>query len=83
VLVFWINTPYSLHGVTPRGITDVPRRYVNFVGECFSGPKHGFFVVPPAKPVWQRAFKRTKRAAKRLFGSPPAPAENDRGSSTA
>lgn len=69
VLVFWINTPFSIHGVTPRGITNVPRRYINFVGECFAGPRHGFFVYRPEKPLWKRAYKRTKRTAQRLFGS--------------
>ena len=67
VLVFWINTPFSIHGVTPRGLTETPRRYVNFVGECFAGPRHGFFIYRPEKPLWKRAVKRTKRTAQRLF----------------
>jgi hypothetical protein len=83
VLVFWINTPFSLHGVTPRGITDVPRRYINFVGECFSGPKYGFFVVPPGRPGWQRALKKTKRAAKRLLRRRGSKSEDERDSSRA
>jgi hypothetical protein len=65
--ILWLNTPYSLHGVTPRSVTDVPRRYVNFLGECFSGPKHGFFYYKPEKPIWKRALKRTKRVARRLL----------------
>lgn len=67
VLFFWLNTPQSLHGVSPRGITERPRRYVNFLGECFQGPEHGFFIVPPGNPAWRRAFNRNVRAVKRLF----------------
>jgi hypothetical protein len=69
ILMFWLNTPYSIHGVTPRALTEVPRRYVNFLGECFSGPRDGFFAYRPPKPVWKRALKRTKRAARRLLGT--------------
>jgi hypothetical protein len=36
-LVMWLNTPYSLHGVTPRSVTPFVRRYVSFFGECFCG----------------------------------------------
>ena len=32
-LVFFLQSPTSLHGVSPRGITRFPRRHINFVGE--------------------------------------------------
>ncbi|MEK6372211.1 MAG: methyltransferase [Acidobacteriota bacterium] len=32
-LVFFVNSPRALHGVTPRSITPWPRLHVNFVGE--------------------------------------------------
>ena len=32
-LVIFVNTPSSLHGVSPRGITSVPRRYINILAE--------------------------------------------------
>jgi hypothetical protein len=35
-LIMWINVPHSLHGVTPRSVTDIPRRYVNFVSESYT-----------------------------------------------
>jgi hypothetical protein len=31
--VAFVNSPRSVHGVSPRAVTDVPRRYVNFVAE--------------------------------------------------
>jgi hypothetical protein len=34
-LVMWINSPRAIHGVSPRSITESPRRYVNFLGECY------------------------------------------------
>ena len=34
-LVMWINSPRAIHGVSPRSITPIPRRYVNFLGECY------------------------------------------------
>ena len=30
--VMFLNTPHSLHGVTPRSVTQYPRYFVNFVG---------------------------------------------------
>jgi hypothetical protein len=31
--VFFLHSPKSLHGVSPRGVTTFPRRHINFVGE--------------------------------------------------
>lgn len=44
-LVMWLNTPRSLHGVSPRSVTDVPRRYVNFISECYRLSTDGFFPI--------------------------------------
>jgi hypothetical protein len=32
-LVFFLHSPRSVHGVTPRSMTSFPRRHINFVGE--------------------------------------------------
>lgn len=58
-LVMWINTPRSLHGVSPRSITSVPRRYVNLLAECYTLPSDGFFRVK-ITPM-QRALIAGKR----------------------
>jgi hypothetical protein len=43
-LIMWLNTPRSIHGVTPRSKTNFPRRYINFIGESYNLPGgHGFF----------------------------------------
>ncbi len=31
--VCFVNSPHAVHGVSPRDITDVPRRYINFIAE--------------------------------------------------
>ena len=41
----WLNTPRSLHGVSPRSVTEVPRRYVNFISECYRLSTDGFFPI--------------------------------------
>ena len=43
--IMWLNTPRSLHGVTARAPTSVHRRYVNFIGECYSLTTEGFFTL--------------------------------------
>ncbi|WP_421707804.1 hypothetical protein [Algihabitans sp.] len=43
--VMWLNTPDSLHGVSPRSGTSFPRRYVNFLAECYQLNGEGFFPV--------------------------------------
>lgn len=48
-LMMWINTPLGIHAVTPRGVTDMPRRYINFLGETYGLPGtgfHGYFQPP-------------------------------------
>jgi hypothetical protein len=32
-LVFFLHSPYAVHGVSPRSPTPFPRRHINFVGE--------------------------------------------------
>ncbi len=44
-LVMWLNTPQSIHGVSPRACTHWPRRYVNFLGESYGGIQDGFFAT--------------------------------------
>jgi hypothetical protein len=39
----WLNTPESIHGVTPRSVTSTPRRYVAISGECFGGARPSEF----------------------------------------
>ena len=45
-LVMWLNTPQALHGVTPRAVTEAPRRYVNFVADCYGLETGLLFDVP-------------------------------------
>ena len=33
VLVFFLNGPTAIHGVTPRGPAECPRRYINIIAE--------------------------------------------------
>jgi hypothetical protein len=44
-LVTWINTPYCIHGVTPRAETGLERRFVNMVGEAYAGSRDGLFRI--------------------------------------
>lgn len=61
-LVMWINTSRSLHGVSPRSISSVPRRYVNLLAECYTLPSEGFFKVKDT------LLSRTLSAGRRLLG---------------
>jgi hypothetical protein len=74
-LVMWLNTPRALHGVTPRAVTEVPRRYVNFVADCYGLATDALFEVPrtPAAAVkgWaehalrRRFLRRGRRGVRR------------------
>jgi len=57
MLVFFVNTRHSLHGVTPRSITPVPRRYINFLGECYAGNMNGLF--SPTNPHVSQSWRTT------------------------
>lgn len=60
-LVMWLNTPYSLHGVSPRALTTHVRRYVNFLGETYTGSRDGFFALRSSKWGRKSFFKRLWR----------------------
>lgn len=49
-LVMWLNSPYSVHGVTPRCETHLERRYVNLIGEAYRSGREGFFQLKKKKP---------------------------------
>jgi hypothetical protein len=57
-LVSWLNTQGSLHGVTPRALAPVPRRYVNFLAECYRLTTDGFFPIPRSASVRARSALR-------------------------
>jgi hypothetical protein len=69
-LIAWLNTSRSLHCVSPRSITPVPRRYVNFLVECYTLHADGFFQLRRTLPG--RAYTTAKRAIrKRVMRSGP------------
>ena len=61
-LIMWLNTPRSLHGVSPRPVTNVSRRYVNFLAESYTLKPDGFFSVK------QSGITRGLAALKRAVG---------------
>lgn len=71
-LVLFINSPAAIHGVTPRSVTQAPRRYMNFLGECYRGKSSEYFYagdrpLPGFWPAMRRLSKRLKaRAPRRL-----------------
>lgn len=50
-LIMWLNTPDALHGVTPRSVTGMPRRYINFLAECYRLRTDTFYVLPRTLPA--------------------------------
>jgi hypothetical protein len=62
-LVLWLNTPRALHGVSPRSTTDVPRRYINFIAECYRLQTDTFFSLE--RNLLATAYVATKRAVRR------------------
>ena len=62
-LVTWLNTPRSLHAVTPRSISSLPRRYVNFLVECYTLKTDVFF--EPKRTLPGRVHATVKRAIRR------------------
>ena len=44
-LVFFINSERSIHAVSPRTATPVPRRHINFTGDLFNLKDEGLFEV--------------------------------------
>ena len=61
-LVMWLNTSRSLHGISPRSTTPLPRRYVNFLAESYALQTDGFF------PIKRQLTGRSFDAAKRFVG---------------
>jgi hypothetical protein len=47
--VAFVNSPQSVHGVSPRDVTTVPRRYINFIAEV---PVRAF--EPRQANLWHR-----------------------------
>ncbi|WP_459858929.1 hypothetical protein [Dongia sp. agr-C8] len=47
----FLNSEQAVHGVSPRGITNVPRRYINFIAEL---PMKAF--EPKQLNAWQRLW---------------------------
>lgn len=61
-LVSWLNGARSIHAVSPRSVTQVPRRYVAVSAECYAGrARDGFFLHDPA---WDTPLARIRG----LFG---------------
>jgi hypothetical protein len=42
-LVFFLNTERSIHAVTPRSATPIPRKHINFTADLFTLPDEGLF----------------------------------------
>jgi hypothetical protein len=62
-MIMWVNTWRSFHGVTPRSVTAVPRRYINFVGESYRLSTGGFF------PMRRTLAGRAGSTLRRLVGA--------------
>ena len=57
-LMFWLNSATSIHAVSPRRETAIPRRYAAVMGECYGGKKtDGFFAQ---HPQWNSAADRVR-----------------------
>lgn len=69
-LIMWLNTPSALHGVSPRSLTHVPRRLVNFLGECYCGDGLGVCRLPqdPSVAVNDDHVNFVRRLARRILG---------------
>ena len=61
-LVMFLNTPQSLHGVTPRSATSCPRYFINLVGEM----PHPLFKVAGDLPLSHRLARIWRRLPDRL-----------------
>jgi hypothetical protein len=58
-LVFFVNSPLAIHGVTPRSVTHRPRRFLNFVGECYAVPTPDLFIAPETRSpyLWRQLVR--------------------------
>lgn len=72
-LVLFLNTPNSLHGVTPRQATPHPRYFINLVGEM-AEPLFSVECASPARNLASRAFLNPagwlERVRNRFHGIP-------------
>jgi hypothetical protein len=66
--IFFINSPKSLHKVTMRTASSVPRRHVNIIGESYSLNQGGLFQIlwpgetfPKPPSIGRRVLNRIKR----------------------
>lgn len=59
-LIMWLNVPHSLHGVSPRSVTNIPRRYINFLSESYKLDGNFF---PIKYSPRHRLFSTVKRMA--------------------
>jgi hypothetical protein len=78
-LVMWLNTPNAIHGVTPRSVTEAPRRYVNFVADCYALGTDTLFDAPrtpggTVKGWFQHAIR--KQLLRRTVGLRPGSRAN-------
>ena len=56
--VLFLNSRHSVHGVAPREITPLTRRFINMVGEVNTHPHGGLFATRKDTPGWLRPFKK-------------------------
>jgi len=61
-LLTWINHGTSIHGVSPRSVTQVPRRYVAISGECFGGARPSEFFSH--FPEWDSPIQKLRAKLK-------------------
>ena len=59
-LVMWLNSPLAVHGVSPRSVTGIPRRYVNLLGECY-GRGVSFTDAAGVRPRFWQLARRWQR----------------------
>lgn len=60
LMVLFINSIDTVHGVTPRSVTPHPRRLVNFIGEVYAG--NGLFELPRDQSLTGRIRNRWYQA---------------------
>lgn len=65
-LLMWINSPRSVHGVSPRSVTNIERRYINFLAETYAYNPAGLFTPPGAEAP--RSSNLLSRMRRKLFG---------------
>jgi hypothetical protein len=61
-LLAWINSGTAIHGVSPRSVTQIPRRYVAVSGECYGGARPSEFFAH--FPEWDSPVQRLRAKLK-------------------